>query len=299
MSGNIPHRVELIPISEIHVLNPRKRDKAKFQKVVESIKAVGLKRPIKVSPRKVNGRTNGKKYNLVCGQGRLEAFSILEETEIPAMVVELSEEECFLQSLIENMARRQRSSLELIREIEHLSERGYEPKNIAQKTGLSTEYVTGLLRLFEDGEERLLRAVENGKMPVSVAVEISMADDKDAQLALTQAYERNELRGRKLQKAMQIVKDRRRFGKAIRDTRIKARPKKFTANSIIKAYKDEAQRQKTLVRRAHLTESRLAVIRSAFQVLFADDHFVTLLRAEGLDTMPNQLAEMLSMEAKV
>ena len=38
--------VIMIPIAEIHVLNPRQRDQKKFEVIVNSIKTLGLKMPI-------------------------------------------------------------------------------------------------------------------------------------------------------------------------------------------------------------------------------------------------------------
>ena len=44
-------QIERIPIGEIRVANPRSRNKIKFQLIVSSIRAVGLKKPITVSRR--------------------------------------------------------------------------------------------------------------------------------------------------------------------------------------------------------------------------------------------------------
>jgi len=41
----------------------------------------------------------------------------LVKTEIPAVVVDISKEDCFVISLVDNLAQRHHSSLELIREI--------------------------------------------------------------------------------------------------------------------------------------------------------------------------------------
>ena len=51
--------VIMIPIAEIHVLNPRQRDQKKFEVIVNSIKNLGLKMPINVSLRAAErtGRT--------------------------------------------------------------------------------------------------------------------------------------------------------------------------------------------------------------------------------------------------
>ena len=57
--------------------------------------------PITVSLRE--NEPAGPKYDLVCGQGRMEAFIALGHLEIPAIVVEISKEERLIRSLVENM----------------------------------------------------------------------------------------------------------------------------------------------------------------------------------------------------
>src|SRR5690242_5500707 len=110
--------VQMIAIGEINVLNPRSRNKTVFQGIVSNIQNVGLKKPITVARRLQP--VDGKKYDLVCGQGRLEAYGALGQTEIPAIVMDASREDCFLMSLVENVARRHPSPLELLREISNL-----------------------------------------------------------------------------------------------------------------------------------------------------------------------------------
>jgi ParB family transcriptional regulator, chromosome partitioning protein len=115
--------VKLIPISEIRILNPRHRDRKKFEAIVQSIKNLGLKKPIQVSLRSPN-EAAGAGYDLVCGQGRIEAFIALGHKDIPAVIVEISKEERLLRSLVENMARRYPAPLALINEIERLKGAG-------------------------------------------------------------------------------------------------------------------------------------------------------------------------------
>ena len=45
------------------------------------------------------------------------------------------------------------------------------------------------------------------------------------------------------------------------------------------------------LRKAEFTQHRLLFVVSALRQLLADDHFATLLRAEGLDSLPKQLAD--------
>ncbi len=171
---------EMIPIDLITVINPRIRNRKAFDAMVDSIAELGLKRPITVAKRKA---VDGPCYDLVCGQGRLEAFQELGQTENPAVVISASSEDCLVMSLVENLARRQHRALDLLRDIKGLKNRGYSDAEIARKTNLSMKYVRGVLRLLESGEHRLLRAVESGKIPVSVAIDIADAEDTKSRMS--------------------------------------------------------------------------------------------------------------------
>jgi ParB family chromosome partitioning protein len=287
--------VQMIPVEQINVLNPRDRDRRKFQEVVDSIANVGLKKPITVSRR--TSRNGAESFNLVCGQGRLEAFLMLQQTEIPAFVIDLAKEDCFVMSLVENLARRHHSPLELLRDIGALGERGYDTVEIAEKTGLSSEYVRGILRLLHNGEERLLSAVERNQIPLTVALQIAKTSDGDMQNALTEAYERNELRGNRLHYARRIVQLRQLRGKGIGRSRDLPYKRTLTAKSMVRAYTHETERQRAMIKKADVTEHRLFFILAALRELFEDENFVTLLRAEGLDTVPRQIADILKEEA--
>jgi ParB family transcriptional regulator, chromosome partitioning protein len=49
-----------------------------------------------------------------------------------------------------------------------------------------------------------------------------------------------------------------------------------------------------MVKKAEITQSRLLFVVEAFRSLREDDHFLALLRAEGLDSMPAWLESRLS-----
>ena len=69
--------VEMIPVDQITVINPRIRNRKIFRQIVDSISKVGLKKPITVSRNPDDDKE--APYKLVCGQGRLEAFISLGE----------------------------------------------------------------------------------------------------------------------------------------------------------------------------------------------------------------------------
>jgi ParB family transcriptional regulator, chromosome partitioning protein len=289
-----PHAVRMIPVEQITVLNPRERNKRLFGDIVTNIAHLGLKRPITVTPRRREG-DGAERYDLVCGQGRLEAYRVLGETEIPALVIDASEEDCMVMSLVENIARRQHRQIELVEEIGHLRARGYSEAEIARKTDLDAKYVRGILRLLEHGEERLIAAVEQGRVPISVAAEIAGTDDEGARHALRDAYESGQLRGDRLAAARRLVDQRNRSGR--RFSYHPGRGTRLTAESLVRVFRQEADRQRLLVKRAELARNRLLFIVSALRTLLADEHFVTLLRAEALHSMPRYLADRINATA--
>lgn len=281
--------IAMIPVSEITVLNPRARNKRVFQELVTSIANLGLKRPITVSRRAGGG------YDLVCGQGRLEAFLALGQSAIPAVVLEVSEEDCFVMSLVENLARRQHSPLELVREIGALKARGYSTSDIAAKTDLSAEYIWAICYLLEHGEERLIAAVERGIIPHTIAMEIARAEDGDVQVALADAYEKKALPGNQMLAIRRIIEQRRVSGKSGHSGSRGAARVRVSAEALVRAYRKETDRQKLLVKKASLTQSRLLFVVNALRRLLDDEHFVTLLRAEAMHTLPRPLAERLGV----
>lgn len=294
MSPENEHRqseLRMIPLDRIEVLNPRERNSRMFEQIVSNIKSIGLKKPIIVTPRP---GSNGEHYLLICGEGRFKAFKALGHQEIPAMVTDVDDESAFIMSLTENIARRKFSPLELLTGIEQLREQGYDKKAIAQKTGLSADYVQGILYLLKNGEDRLLMAVGSGRIPLNAAITIAGAgnDDKAIQTALQEAYESGKLRGTQLIQARRVIERRRNLGRSLGGRAAYRKPSEdVTTSSLVRNYQREVERQKLLVRKAETAQRNLLFIVGALRQLLADENFTTLLRAEGLDTLPQYLAD--------
>lgn len=290
MKRNYDQGVQLIPISQIRVLNPRSRGKAKFQEMVNNIATVGLKRPITVSPRKDK---DGQAYFATgCGEGRLKAYEALGQLKIPALVIDATDEDLLLISLTENLARRHCAGVEQMWEILNLKERGYTTADIARKVGLDGTYVAGILRLLKNGEERLVQAVVKRQMPLRLAITVASEDDEQIQCALREAYEDKSLRGSQLHVVRNVISRRKDGGKGLRKGGVKTNGKP-TSNDLVRVYRKEVSRQHAVIKKSKLCETRLTFAISAVKALFEDEDFVTLLRAESLDTLPKYLLERL------
>jgi ParB family chromosome partitioning protein len=281
--------ITLIPVDDIHILNPRVRNQVIAEEIRQNIHRVGLKRPITVTPRK--DAKNGQKYDLVCGQGRLEAFIAAGEKEIPAIIKVVSEEDAHIMSLVENIARRNNNALELLQSIKYLKKQGYEDDAIAEKTNLGKDYIRGIIRLLNEGEEYLVGAVEKGRIPLSHALKIATEDDAAVQIALAEAYESGALSGKKLVLAQRIISRRKHYGKGLS---VPQREKsKVSAEDVIAAYEKGAREKRQLLAQSNYMKHLLEYASAALRQLLNDVHFTNQLKAAGIHDMPQQITNIL------
>jgi ParB family chromosome partitioning protein len=70
---------------------------------------------------------------------------------------------------------------------------------------------------------------------------------------------------------------------------MQARDKKETSISLAKRYEEHARGQRAFVRELRTVQEALTRLDRNFRRLLADEHFVTLLRAEGLERIPSAL----------
>lgn len=287
--------LEMIPISAITAINPRSRNKKHHREIVDNIDAIGLKRPITVSRKR---GPDGDRYDLICGEGRIEAFKLLGATEIPAVVIEADENECLVMSLVENIARRKHRPIDLMQEIGNLSKRGYTDKQIADKTGLSSSYVSMLTKLIQDGEERLVSAVESGLIPLSLAIEIARSETSDVQNLLLDAYQAGKIKGKKLTAIRRVLDQRERRNRRVRDSGFGAlrASRKIAPVDLMKVYEQEAEKQRILVKKSDFTQRRLLFIVEALKDLLEDRAFTAMLQEEKLDAMPRALTQRIAGE---
>lgn len=68
-----------------------------------------------------------------------------------------------------------------------------------------------------------------------------------------------------------------------------------SAHSLVKTYQKEVARQHKMVLKAEHAQQQLLLVVQGLKSLFADENFVTLLRAEGLDSLPKYLADRVEI----
>src|SRR5258706_4026878 len=170
---------------------------------------------------------------------------------------------------------------------------GYTNAEIAAKIDFTPDYIAAICYLLEHGEDRLIVAVERGVMPANIAIEFARAPDGDVQQALAEAYENKLLPGNQVLAIRRIILQRKQRRK--KPPRGGPHTGKVTAAALIQSYETEAQRQKLLVKKADLAQTRLTFVVNALRRLYVDEEFLTLLRAEAMHTLPRPLAEQLEL----
>lgn len=282
-------QVQNIEIRKINILNPRERNRQIAGEIKKNIEDVGLKRPITVTRK--TSPVDGYEYDLVCGQGRLEAYVANKQEFIPAVVIDVDEEDALIMSLVENIARKNYQPFELFKNVKRLRDDGYSATEIAGKIGLGREYMWQIIKLIDRGEDRLLNAVETNKIPLNVAIQIVESPESEIQNVLQDAYEQNIIRGNKLPQIQKLLEIRKRDGKNMRTHKSR---RKLSPADLSKIYEQEIERKHLLIRKANRIESALIFVTESFRKLLNDSNFTNLLKAENLDKVPQFISEKVN-----
>jgi ParB family chromosome partitioning protein len=221
----------------------------------------------------------------------MEACQALGYGEIPAIVAKVTREEGMLMSLVENMARRNASPLELVDEVMRLKKLGYSNVAIGKKLDVADTMIGSLIALKKAGEGRLIYEVIAGNVPLAVATQIAKVEGTEQQRQFLEAYQKENLNEAAIRTIRRVVVQRDVFGKKLGGA--PKTPRCTSAEGLVNTMKKEGQRRKLVIRKTSVCESRLIFIVEAMRRLCADENFVTLLRAEKIESMPNELSEMM------
>ncbi len=115
-----------------------------LEELTESIKAAGVIEPVIVR------KAEGGRYQLIAGERRWAASKRAGKKTIPAVVVQVSNEQAMEMTIIENLQREDLNALDQATAYERLSrEFGLTQEQMAQKTGKPRSEVANYLRLLK------------------------------------------------------------------------------------------------------------------------------------------------------
>lgn len=205
---------------------PRKQfSKGALEELCESIKQYGVIQPINV--RKISSNN----YELVAGERRLRAAVMAGLKEIPAIIINVNDNDSAVMALIENLQREDLSYMEEAEGYNNLiNEHGFTQEELAQKIGKSQSTIANKIRLLRL-PPMVKKILSDNNLTERHARSLLKLHDEQLQLkVLKHVCEKGlnvkrteELIERAIEKFTRQDKDKvpeRKFTKAIKDIRI-------------------------------------------------------------------------------
>lgn len=268
----------LISLNQVRVLNTRKRDEKQFVENVRSIDKIGLLKPIIVNRR--HHGTSGL-YDLVCGEGRYLAYKRLGKTQITAEIIDVDDRTALMLSLVENIARNPPGSLAFAYAIKNMYEDGLTFSRIGEIVNKDHNWVSDFIHLVDQGEERLIKGVEQGLFPPGFAAKVARASDVESQHVLMDAFESGLINTVNVGRIRALVGLRQNRGKDTKKTR------KYTLADLKGDITRLTKEKEGFVREASDKESRMLTLSSDMSILWKDEAFLQLMAVEGIGDRPD------------
>ncbi|RKD31379.1 nucleoid occlusion protein [Thermohalobacter berrensis] len=195
--SNIKGEIVSIPIENIkpNPYQPRKNfNKRTLEELCQSIISYGVLQPISV--RKICESS----YELVAGERRLRAAEMANLETIPAVIVDMQDEDSAVLALIENL---QREDLNFIEEAEGyynlINDHGFTQQELAKRVGKNQSTIANKLRILRLPDEVKKIILENG-LTERHARALLKLPDKELQMQVLDKVIKNDLTVKKTEK---------------------------------------------------------------------------------------------------
>lgn len=170
-----------------------------IQELADSIKEKGILNPIVV--RKV-----GNNYEILAGERRFRAATLLGLAEVPVTILQATDEEALAIGLIENLQREDLNIVETALGLHRLIEEfGYRHEDVAASVGRSRSAVTNILRLLTL-PDKVLDLLRNEALDMGHARAL-LALPKDKQVEIAELVVEKGLSVRQTEALVNRIKD--------------------------------------------------------------------------------------------
>lgn len=161
-------------------------DEQGLNELASSIRQHGIIQPLVL-------RKIGDKFEIIAGERRYKAAYIAGLTEVPAVVINLNDNESAEVAIVENIQRRDLSPIEEAKSYKKLLDRGYLTQDqLASRMGKAQATISNKLRLLNLDEE-VQEALLNNKISERHARCILRIDDKQLQKKILKEILENKL----------------------------------------------------------------------------------------------------------
>lgn len=199
-----PLSISEISISDIepNPFQPRLDfDESALNELAESIKTLGLIQPITVRA------TDNNKYQIISGERRFRAASIVGLTHIPAYIRRADDQGMLEMAIVENIQREDLDAIEIALSFQRLIEEcDLTQETMAERVGKGRATVTNYLRLLKLPAEIQL-AIRAGKVSIGHAKALLSIEDTETQLDLCNTLIENNLSVRDLEQKAKDIKN--------------------------------------------------------------------------------------------
>ena len=202
--NNLTDEIKYIPLTNIkpNPYQPRKVfSKRSLEELSQSIQSYGVIQPISV--RKI-GEEN---YELVAGERRLRASEIASLEKIPAIVINLKDQDSAAIALIENL---QREDLNFLEESEGyynlIHDHGFTQQELAEKVGKNQSTIANKLRILRLPNEVKKGLLEHGLTERHARALLKLPDE-ELQKEVLQKIVSRDLTVKKTEKLIKDILD--------------------------------------------------------------------------------------------
>ena len=222
-------KITYIPLEKIrpNPYQPRRNfENGALEELCGSIREYGVIQPINV--RKTPG--SGNQYELVAGERRLRASIMAGLKEIPAIIIDVNEDDLAILALIENLQREDLSYMEEAEGYQNLiRDHGLTQEELAQKIGKSQSTIANKIRLLKL-PPMVKKMLADHHLTERHARALLKLHDEQMQLKILQKVCEKELNVKKTEDLVQKVLDKyvdpsmyengKRLTRSIKDIRI-------------------------------------------------------------------------------
>ena len=210
-SAEVGIRIVQVPLERIkrNPYQPRTQfSHDELEELMGSIKEHGLLQPLVVTPAGADGS-----YQLIAGERRFRAMSILGEKTVPVIIREATEQQQLELAIIENIQRQELNALEEATAYARLADEfGLTQEEISQKVGKSRSQVANTIRLLMLPKE-IRDAVTEGKISASNARTLLALPTDEERLKLFHTLIQEGLTVRQVEDRVSV----RRPGQSVKD----------------------------------------------------------------------------------
>jgi ParB family chromosome partitioning protein len=173
---------------------PRTRfSETALEELAQSVRTSGIIQPLVV-------RKIGSRYQLIAGERRWRASQRAQLLRVPVVLREVSDEQAFELTLVENIQREDLNPIEQARAFDRLMEQFHLTQDeVARRTGKDRATVANSVRLLSL-EEPLLEWIEEGKISAGHGRALLAIEDRKQRQDLAQKASRGKLTVRQLER---------------------------------------------------------------------------------------------------